>query len=119
MIYLASPYTHPDKAVVLKRVLDVTIAARKLILRRHYVISPIIHSHQVYLVSNSIGSDWSSWADYNRTLLDSCEKLYILPLDGWRESIGVQAEIYHAFKTLKPTFLINPYFNLEPYVHQV
>ena len=33
------------------------------------------------------------WREYDEAMLDCCEELHVLMLDGWRESVGVQAEI--------------------------
>ncbi len=45
MIYLASPYSHPDPAVREQRFRAACRAAAELIRAGHVVISPVVHGH--------------------------------------------------------------------------
>lgn len=47
MIYLASPYSHPDPAVEELRFEAACEAACKLMQQGHHVFSPIAHTHPV------------------------------------------------------------------------
>ena len=50
--------------------------------------------------------DWQFWQRHDRRYLDVCDEVVVLMLDGWRESVGVQAEIAIARELGKPvTFL--------------
>jgi hypothetical protein len=92
LTYLASPYTHPRAHVRVKRYQQVCIAAGRLLGRGEFVFSPIAHSHPIALVHN-LPTDWRFWAEYCRATLGRCSKVAVLMLDGWRESVGVSAEI--------------------------
>ena len=90
MIYLASPYSHPDLAVREQRFHAACCAAAKLIRVGHVVISPVVHSHLI--ATQGLPTDWRFWERCDRTLLERCDHLVVLMLDGWHESEGVRAE---------------------------
>jgi len=92
LIYLAVPYSHPDAAVREARFQAVNLAAARLMKDGTHVFSPISHTHPIALVGD-LPMGWEYWSAYDRVMLSACEKLVVLMLEGWRESIGVQAEI--------------------------
>jgi hypothetical protein len=56
------------------------------------VYSPIAHRHPGALLGlYPIG--WEYWKDFDTLILSRCDALFVLMLDGWRESSGVKAEI--------------------------
>ena len=91
MIYLASPYTHPDPSVRASRFRATCQAAAKLIQQGNLVFAPIAHSHP--MTEFGLPSDWRFWECHDVEFLRRCNELAVLKLDGWRESRGVQAEI--------------------------
>ncbi len=91
MIYLASPYSHPDAAVRQQRFEAACRVAAELIRRGHVVFSPIAHSHSI--AQHGLPMDWGFWEAQDRRLLAACDELWVLKLDGWQHSRGVQAEI--------------------------
>ena len=91
MIYLASPYTHPDPAVVERRFEAVCQAAAALIRQGKTVFSPIAHSHSI--CRYGLPGDWQFWQQHDREHLSACDEVVVLMLEGWQESHGVQAEI--------------------------
>src|SRR5262245_46139289 len=91
MIYLASPYSHPDAAVREQRFRDACRATAALMRMGNVVFSPIVHGHP--LVEHGLPTDWSFWKTHNRAHLGRCTELLVLILDGWEESEGVQAEM--------------------------
>ena len=104
MIYLASPFTHPDPAVRQRRFEAACRAAAALIAQGKTVFSPIAHSFGI--CAFGIPHDWAFWQRHDRRYLDVCDEVVVLMLDGWRESVGVQAEISAARELGKPvTFL--------------
>jgi hypothetical protein len=92
MIYLATPYSHPDRAVRELRFREVNRVAAELMRAGVHVFSPISHSHSISLMGN-LPTDWGYWKEYDRAMLKNCEKLVVLMQLGWHESEGVQAEI--------------------------
>ena len=94
-IYLASPYTHPDAAVRHARYDAVTACAAILMRAGCTVYSPITHSHRMAEAHN-LPTDWGWWEPHCLTMLNGARNLTILCLDGWSESVGIQAELAHA-----------------------
>jgi hypothetical protein len=91
VIYLASPYSHPDPTVRARRFRATCQAAAKLIRDGHVVFAPISHSHP--MTEFGLPADWQFWERHDIEFLRRCNELVVLKLDGWRESRGVQAEI--------------------------
>jgi len=100
MIYLASPYSHPDPAVREQRFRQACAAAAALLRAGHAVFSPIAHSHP--LVEYGLPTDWSFWERHDREHLARCDEVVVLLLEGWEESHGVQSEINIAQEMGKP-----------------
>jgi len=92
LTYLAVPYSHPDRAVRTARFNAVNRAAGMLMRWGEHVFSPISHTHPI-VEACRLPFDFDHWEPYNRAVLSCCHKLIVLKLDGWRESVGVQAEI--------------------------
>jgi nucleoside 2-deoxyribosyltransferase len=91
MIYLASPYSHPDPAVREQRFHAACRAAVAMLHTGRVVFSPIAHSHP--LAQHGLPGNWHFWEQYDRAFLERCDEVVVLMLDGWQESVGVQAEI--------------------------
>jgi nucleoside 2-deoxyribosyltransferase len=100
MIYLASPYTHVDPAIRQQRFEAACRAAAALICRGQTVFSPIAHSHAI--CAFGVPLDWRFWERLDRRYLEACDEMVVLMLDGWRESVGVKAEIAIARELGKP-----------------
>ena len=92
LIYLATPYTSEDPSVAEERFRKVSQVAAKLINRGEFILSPISMCHPI-AIEGGLPGDWEFWDAYDRTIIACCYKLYVLMLDGWEESTGVQAEI--------------------------
>ena len=106
MFYLASPYSHPDVAVREQRFRDACRAAVRLIAAGHVVFSPIVHGHP--LVGHGLPGDWPFWERIDRDHLERCDEVVVLMLDGWRESVGVAAELRIAADLGKPVRYLAP-----------
>lgn len=100
MIYLASPYSHSEAVVREERFRAACRATARLIAAGHVVFSPIVHGHP--LVHHGLPTDWSFWERFDRDHLVRCDEVVVLTLDGWRESVGVAAEIRIAEELGKP-----------------
>lgn len=92
-IYLASPYTHPDRKVMQERYDRTCNAAARLILDGHVVFSPIAHSHSIggYL-PEPVRLGHELWMRQDRALLRHARELWMLTLHGWEESRGMTVE---------------------------
>ena len=105
MIYLASPYTHADAAVRQKRFEAACRAAARLMRQGTIVFSPIAHS--VPIAEHGLPLDWQFWQRNDRRLLEACDEVAVLVLDGWEQSVGVQAEMRIATELGKPIRLLS------------
>ena len=100
MIYLASPYSDPDPSIRDRRFQAACAATARLLKDGHHVYSPVVHGHP--LVRYGLSADWSFWERHDRPHMERCDEVVVLTLDGWQESIGVQAELRHASVLGKP-----------------
>lgn len=112
LVYLASPYSNDNKNIVTARYEAVLEATARLLNQGKIVFSPIVHSHFLG-EHHGLQGDWDFWKQFDETYIERCDELYVLMLDGWRESKGVAAEIELAFaQGKKVTYLHYP--SLEP-----
>lgn len=92
LVYLACPYSHPDPAVRESRFQAANRVAADLMRQGAFVFSPISHTHPIALAGD-LPLGWEFWEGYDRAVLAACGSMIVLTLEGWRESLGVQAEI--------------------------
>jgi len=97
LVYLACPYSHPDKWVRVARFEAVNKMAGTLLNKGLSVFSPISMSHPI-AVQCTIPGDWQFWAKFDTDFISCCNAMYVLMLPGWKESTGVTAEIAIATK---------------------
>jgi hypothetical protein len=97
IIYLASPYTHPDPDVVEKRFTQVMKVAADLTKFGYVIFSPILHSHPL-AVEHGLNGDWDFWKRIDTAFIKASGLLAVVKLDGWDQSKGVTAEIAIAEK---------------------
>jgi Domain of unknown function (DUF1937) len=92
LTYLASPYSHPDPAVMERRYEAACKAAGYLMKQGECVFAPIAHSHRIgQLLGQS--TDHTFWLKQDFAILDKCDEMIVLMLDGWNHSFGVAEEI--------------------------
>lgn len=106
MIYLSSPYTHPNPEVVQIRYHKTLEALAYLLNEGMMVFSPIAHCHEA-AVRFKLPTDFNFWARYNEHMVGICEELWVLRLEGWELSIGVQNEINMALNLKKEVAYID------------
>ena len=92
MLYLASPYSHPVALVRESRAKDAAVATSKLLAGGLHVFSPVVLTHPL-AETRILPSDWDFWRGYDFEFLRWCAGMIVLTLEGWQESVGVQAEI--------------------------
>ena len=92
IVYLATPYSHPNPIVRNERFLAANKTAAELLQHGIHVFSPISHTHPIALAGN-LPTHWEFWEAYDRAFLSHCKALLVLTLPGWKESKGVSSEI--------------------------
>jgi hypothetical protein len=112
MIYLASPYSHPEPATRQRRFEAVCKVAADLMREDYVVFCPIAHSHPIE-IHGGIQGGWDLWALQDLPLLNLATELHVACFPGWEQSEGVTAElryfwqhypnrkiVYHRFEAL-------------------
>lgn len=107
-MYLASPYSDPDSSVRKKRFIEVSQVAGKLFKKGHCLFVPIAMSHPITKYTPLMPTKWKFWEKFDREFVIGAKELWVVTLEGWKESVGVQAEIGIARKFTIPIKLINP-----------
>ncbi len=116
LYYLASPYTAPSTLskrhqhqLMLSRWREVTELATKLIFYYDLdLILPITTSKVLKDHEPRLGTHWEYWKKTDTNLVLHSDGLIVAMMPGWKESIGVQAEIAIAKKVRKPVYYIDP-----------
>lgn len=92
MIYLATPYSHPDVGVREARFDQACRIAGGLMAAGEIVFSPIAHTHPI-AVRCDLPKGWEFWEKYDREMLGLASRLVVVTMDGWQTSRGIAAEI--------------------------
>jgi hypothetical protein len=100
LVYLASPYSHIDPTVRQSRYEAALKYVTENLDNTHFIYSPIVYCHHM---GNFPGIDYSAefWKHHNEFILDLASELWLLALPGWKDSLGVQAEITYALAANK------------------
>lgn len=92
MIFLASPYAHESESVRAGRAKSSWHAAGWLVARYREAVYPAVGvGHNLHQYAN-LGPSFADWTFQNDTMIASCEKFFILAIDGWDTSEGVTHE---------------------------
>jgi hypothetical protein len=106
MIYLASPYSHPDPAVREHRFQHACRAAAALLRAGIPTFAPIAHS--VPIAEHGLPTSWEFWRAVDLEHLRLCEAIVVLRLAGWERSVGVRAEVTLARQWGMPVIELDP-----------
>lgn len=91
MIYIASPYSHPDPAVRQRRYEDVCAHVAMRMKAGAVVYSPIAHCHPI-AERFGLPGHWEFWERFDRAMIERADGVEVLMLEGWQASAGVTAE---------------------------
>lgn len=108
IIYLATPYSHPDPAVREARYEAVTRYAARLIAEGNVVFSPITMSHPIEVLSGAAPAPSDVWCDFDEPFMEVSAEAVVLMLPGWEQSRGVAREIAHFTTAGKPVRYVTP-----------
>lgn len=107
MIYLAGPYSHKDEAIRVQRFEALTKKAAELMIDGFVVFSPITHGHTI-AERHDLPLDFGWWSNQCISMLEHADRLLVLRLDGYAESVGVNSEIAYAEQNGITVAYINP-----------
>ena len=96
-IYLACPYSHPNESVMDERFIRVTKLAINLLEQGYDVYSPITCTH-LAVRKTDVPRTFAYYKDNCFAELEQCNELWVCMFEGWKDSIGVNAEIDFANK---------------------
>lgn len=106
MIYIASPYSHPQPSVEQERYEKVKAYTTKLISEyKLLAFSPIVYGHQF---RTDIEGSFEQWADFDKYMIRHSSCMHVFKLPGWEESVGVTAEIELAVECGIPIHYVEP-----------
>jgi hypothetical protein len=111
MIYLATPYSHPDPLIREERFRLASITAGYLMQQGLIVFSPIAHTHPIASLC-SLPLGWEYWHKFDIEFITLCEKLIVVKMIGWEESHGIREEIKIAESLNKPFEYMEVPFNV-------
>lgn len=92
LIYLATPYNHPDPEVRESRFKVACEVAAHFMRNGVHLFCPIAHTHPI-AQAGDLPKGWDYWHDYDYTMLSACSELWVVEIDGWRDSEGIRGEI--------------------------
>jgi Domain of unknown function (DUF1937) len=107
MIYLASPYSSPDFSVQEARFEATEYFTAYWLKLGAPIFSPIVYCHRMALI-HKMPTDFAFWREFNLKMLNRATDLWVLKLDGWQVSAGVQAEIKAAMSRNLPVAYHDP-----------
>ncbi len=107
IVFISSPYNHPDRFVMEENYLKVAKLANRLIHKGVVAISPVAYGHNLLsLTEKEIPGDWDFWKAFCFTLIDKSDEVYVYKIPGWDKSGGVREEIeYATSKGIKVTYI--------------
>jgi hypothetical protein len=104
--YLAGPYSSSFIHIRDRRYQQISSVAAALARRGEIVYSPITSCH--HLANDyDLPGDAEFWLRHDLAFLEKCSKMYVLQLEGWEQSVGVQREIAFATEHNIPIEYIN------------
>jgi hypothetical protein len=105
LVYLSAPYTTGPELPE-KRQVDIDKAAAWLIGNWGvFVFSPITYEKPLKAVYGE-NMSWEFWAPLDAEMVSRCDELWVLCLNNWQNSRGVNFEIDEARKLGKPVVFI-------------
>lgn len=104
LTYLGTPYTDADSSVRKGRFIRVSKVAAWLMKHGHIVYSPISHCHPI--AQNDLPKKWEFWQHYDLPFLQYSRLFIVLPLDGWKLSIGLRGEYKEAMHLKLPIMYV-------------
>lgn len=95
IVYLASPYTHPDPNIREENFKKVSTLAADMNSRGIVTISPITYGHTL-LNFKEMPHDWLFWKNFCLSFLQHCEEIVVYKMPGWDKSNGIAEELAYA-----------------------
>lgn len=107
LIYLASPFTNPNPSVRQNRRLAAAgvLAYYAKPETELFLYSSIVHWGYVEEFY-SVPQEFEYWKNKDFFMINKSHALWVLPLEGWKKSYGIQQELEYANDLQKPIFFV-------------
>lgn len=92
MIYIAAPYSHQNPLIRAERSRKAGKAMWELARAGVPAIAPTFYGHE-FEGKFRAELPYEFWLVWSRGILVKCSEVYVLPLEGWRESLGLESEL--------------------------
>ena len=99
--YVSAPYSKIDDKHALMRLIAKQSGMWMLANPGWFAITGLVH-HYAAQECSELGTDYVFWETWCEEFLQQCDKLLVLEIDGWDNSVGVQAEIALAHRLMIP-----------------
>lgn len=114
-VYIASPYSDPERVIRYARYSLVSLCVANLFKQGVTAYSPIAHNHHI-ATRHDMPTDAAFWLRHNDEMLDAAAELWVCNLEGWEQSEGVRHEIEYAELVSLPIRFVNVKGEVSPYV---
>lgn len=105
MIYLASPFSSPDKSIETSRYILTKEYVQRRLLRGIVLFSPIVYFYPL-AHSLDLPKHFEFWKRINIEYLRRADSVEALCLPGWKESVGMQFELQLAADLNLPVSMV-------------
>lgn len=102
LIYLAGPFSHTEKAIMNEREIQHAKCAIALKQQGLSIYAPITETTALEKLGGLKETSWAYWREHDLNLLSRCDELWVMLLDGYKESLGVKGEVKFAVKNSIP-----------------
>ena len=92
MIFISAPYTHENVEVVEKRVEIIEKYVAECALSEIIALSPVLYYHNI-VKKYELPKTYTYWEHICISMLQKCDMLFVLTMDGWDTSVGVKSEL--------------------------
>lgn len=107
-VYVASPYSSASMDIMQERFEAVERFASTLLIKGISAYSPIVHCHEL-AKKYKLPATFGFWQQHDHNMISRSNAMYVLCIDGWKESVGIQSEIEFADENYIPVI----YFKLR------
>lgn len=108
-VYVCSPFSHKFKKVMRDREKEINRIAAELIYKYKVALFlPITQSAPLERIIPALGGSFEKWRDIDLEWVKTCDELWVVMMEGWKDSIGVTAEIEYARELKKDVRFIDP-----------
>jgi hypothetical protein len=109
MVVVSGPYSHSNPDIKQIRVKAIADACVKLFQNGDICCSPLLAGLSfIEKSSYHMPDDYDFWKNFCRSYVKAGHVLYVLDIEGWKESTGVKDEIEYAQSFGMPVYLIEP-----------